>query len=35
MSEPIPIFPEGALAMTDERVAFINSTPADARPLAR
>jgi hypothetical protein len=35
MSAPIPVFPEGALTMTDERVAFINSIPDDARPLAR
>jgi hypothetical protein len=35
MTAPIPVFPEGALAMTEERVAFINSMPADSRPLAR
>jgi hypothetical protein len=35
MSEPIPVFPEGALTMTDERVALIDSVPADSRPLAR
>ena len=35
LSEPIPVFIEGALAMTDERVALINSIPADSRPLDR
>jgi hypothetical protein len=33
--EPIPVLPEGALTMTEERVAFINSMPAEADPLAQ
>jgi len=35
MPDPIPVFAEGALTMTDERVAQINSMPEDARPLDR
>lgn len=35
MPEPVPVLPEGALTMTDERVAFINSVPSDADPLPR
>jgi hypothetical protein len=33
--DPIPVLPEGALTMTDERIAFINSMPADAEPMPR
>jgi antitoxin (DNA-binding transcriptional repressor) of toxin-antitoxin stability system len=35
MPDPIPVLPEGALTMTEERVAFINSMPDEAEPLAR
>src|SRR5271157_1884562 len=35
MPDPIPVLPEGALTMTDERVAFINSMAAEADPLDR
>ena len=33
--DPIPVIPEGALTMTEDRIAFINSMPADSDPLAR
>ena len=33
--DPIPVLPEGALTMSDERIAFINSMPADSDPMAR
>jgi antitoxin (DNA-binding transcriptional repressor) of toxin-antitoxin stability system len=33
--DPIPVLPEGALTMTEDRIAFINSMPADADPMAR
>lgn len=35
MPDPIPVLPEGALTMTEERIAFINSMPAEADPLSR
>ena len=33
--DPIPVLPEGALTMTEERVAFINSMPDESEPLVR
>jgi hypothetical protein len=33
--DPIPVFQEGALTMTEDRMAFINSMPADADPPPR
>jgi hypothetical protein len=33
--DPIPALPEGALTMSDERIAFINSMPADSAPMVR
>ncbi|MBI4625133.1 MAG: hypothetical protein HY736_18180 [Verrucomicrobia bacterium] len=35
MPEPFPALPEGALTMSEERVAFINSMPDDPAPLRR
>jgi hypothetical protein len=35
MPDPIPVYPPGALEMTDERLAFINSMPDEPEPLKR
>jgi len=33
--DPVPVLAEGALTMTEERISFINSMPADAAPMPR
>lgn len=33
--DPIPVIPEGALTMTEDRIAFINSMPDESDPLSR
>ncbi len=35
MPDPIPVYPPGALEMTEERLAFINSMPDEPEPLKR
>ena len=35
MPDPVEIYPPGAMEMTDERVAFINSMPDEPEPLKR
>jgi antitoxin (DNA-binding transcriptional repressor) of toxin-antitoxin stability system len=33
--DPVPVLPEGALTMTEDRIAFINSMPDDSDPPPR